>query len=108
MMVFGPLVMLVGVAVVLLVVVLLGVMVASRFVAGGGGQRAIGPGYMGGARTPGRPVSGLEAPKAAADPLVIVRERYARGEIDQDELERYLDHLLASERPGRASATPPR
>ena len=103
MMVFGPLVMLVSV-----VVVLLGVMVASRFVAGGGGQRAIGCGCMGGARTPGRPVSGLEAPKAAADPLEIVRERYARGEIDQDELERSLDHLLASERPGRASATPPR
>ncbi|MDA8281938.1 MAG: SHOCT domain-containing protein [Actinomycetota bacterium] len=103
MMVFGPLVMLVSV-----VVVLLGVIVASRFVAGGGGQRAIGCGCMGGARTPGRPVSGLEAPKAAADPLEIVRERYARGEIDQDELERSLDHLLASERPGRASVTPPR
>ena len=103
MMVFGPFVMLVGFA-----VVLLGVIVASRFVAGGAGQRAVGPGCMGSARTPGRPASGLEAPKAAADPLEIVRERYARGEIDHDELERYLDNLLTSERPGRASADPPR
>jgi uncharacterized membrane protein len=101
MMVFGPLVMLVGFA-----VVLIGVMVALRFVAGGAGQRAMGPGCMGRARTPGRPASGLEAPKAAGDPLEIVRERYARGEIDHDELERYLDHLLTSERPGRAAAPP--
>ena len=101
MMVFGPLVMLVGFA-----VVLLGVIVASRFVAGGAGQRAGGPSCMGRARTPERPASGLEAPKA--DALEIVRERYAQGEIDHDELERYLDHLLTSERPGRASATPPR
>ena len=103
MMVFGPLVMLVG-----FVVVLVGVLVALRFVAGGTGQRAMGPGCMSRARTPGRPVSGIEAPKAAADPLEIVRERYARGEIDLDELERYLDKLLATERPGSASADPPR
>ena len=103
MMLFGPLVMLVG-----FVVVLVGVLVALRFVAGGAGQRAVGPGCMGRARTPGTPASGLEAPKAAADPLEIVRERYARGEIDHDELERYLDHLVTSERPGRASAAPPR
>ena len=101
MMLFGPLVMLVGFA-----VVLIGVMVALRFVAGGAGQRAMGPGCMGRARTPGRPASGLEAPKAAGDPLEIVRERYARGEIDHDELERYLDNLLTSERPGRAAAPP--
>ena len=103
MMVFGLLVMLVGFA-----VVLVGVMVALRFVAGGAGQRAIGPGCMGRARTPGRPASGLEAPnvRTPADPLEIVRERYARGEIDHDELERYLDHLLTSERPGRAAAPP--
>jgi uncharacterized membrane protein len=103
MMVFGPLVMLVTFA-----VVVLGVVVASRVVAGGARRRAVGPGCMGRARTPGRPVSGLEAPKAAGDPLEIVRERYARGEIDHDELERYLDHLLASERPDRAVAEPPR
>ena len=103
MMVFGPLVMLVGFA-----VVMLGLIVASRFVAGGVGQRAMGPGCMGRDRTPGRPAPGLETPKAAADPLEIVRERYARGEIDHDELERYLDHLLTSERPGRTSADSPR
>ena len=102
MMVLGPLVMLVGFA-----VVLVGVLVALRFVAGGAGQRAMGPGCMGRARTPGRPASGLEAPNAAEDPLEIVRERYARGEIDHDELERYLDNLLTSERPHRGAADPP-
>ena len=69
----------------------------------------MGPGCTGRARTPGRPASGLEAPDVPipADPLEIVRERYARGEIDHDELERYLDHLLTSERPRRAAADPP-
>ncbi len=100
MMVFGPLVMLVGFA-----VVLVGVMMALRFVAGGAGRSARGP-CMGRARSPGRPASGLEAPKAASDPLEIVRERYARGEIDHDELERYLDNLLTSERPRRAADPP--
>lgn len=102
MMVFGPLVMLVTFA-----VVLVGVMVALRFVAGGAGQRAMGPGCMGRVRTPRRPASAREASEAAGDPLEIVRERYARGEIDHDELERYLDHLLTSERPRRAAADPP-
>ena len=100
-MVFGPLVMLVGFA-----VVLVGVMVALRFVAGGAGQRAMGPGCMGRARTPGRPASGLEAPKAAGDPLEIVRERYARGEIDHDELERYLDNLIVDGQPRRSVSDP--
>ncbi|MDA8063730.1 MAG: SHOCT domain-containing protein [Actinomycetota bacterium] len=103
MMVFGPLVMLIG-----FVVVLVGVMVALRFVAGGAGQGAMGPGCMGRTRTPGRRVSGLETPRPAPDPLEIVRERYARGEIDHDELERYLDNLVVDERPGRTSADPPR
>ncbi|MDA8354792.1 MAG: hypothetical protein M0Z95_00460 [Actinomycetota bacterium] len=61
---------------------------------------------MGRVRTPRRPASAREAPKAR-DPLEIVRERYARGEIDHDELERYLDHLLTSEQPRRAAAGPP-
>jgi hypothetical protein len=103
MMLFGPLVMLVG-----FVVVLVGVLVALRFVAGGAGQGAIARGCMSRARTPSRPASGLETPRSAPDPLEIVRDRYARGEIDHDELERYLDHLLTSERPGRTSADPPR
>lgn len=102
MMVFGPLMMLVGFA-----VVLVGVMVALRFVAGGAGHSAMGPGCTGRAGTPRRP-SGLETPKAASDPLEIVRERYARGEIDHDELERYLDNLLTRERPRRGVADPPR
>lgn len=34
------------------------------------------------------------------DPLEVVRERYARGEIDHEELEQCLSDLLRSERPG--------
>ena len=34
------------------------------------------------------------------DPLEVVRERYARGEIDHEELEQYLSNLLRSEGPG--------
>ena len=103
MMVFGSLVMLVVFA-----VVLVGVMAALRFVAGGAGQRAMGPGCMGRARTPGRPASGLEAPnvRTPADPLEIVRERYARGEIDHDELERYLDNLIVDGQPRRSVSDP--
>lgn len=31
------------------------------------------------------------------DPLAVVRERYARGEIGHDELDRYLDRLLRTD-----------
>ncbi len=104
---FEPLIMLL-VMLIGLVVVLLGVLVALRLVAGGAGRRAMGRGCMGQARIRGGPAPGLEAPKPAPDPLEIVRERYARGEIDHDELERYLDNLVVDERPGRTSADPPR
>ena len=96
MMVFGPLAMFLG-----LVVVVLGVVVVLRFVVGGFGGNTLGRSSDAahqGAR--------LEAPKAAADPLEIVRERYARGEIDHDELARYLDNLVVDERPSRSGHTP--
>ena len=36
------------------------------------------------------------------DPLAIVRERYARGEIDHAELEQRVEGLLRSEEPARS------
>ncbi len=90
MMNFGPFAMLFG-----FVVVLLGVIVALRFVIGTGGN-AIGP-----SRGHGSHGMRLEAPREQSDPLDIVRDRYARGEIDHDDLERYLDNLIP---PGRPSS----
>ena len=94
-MVFGPLVMLFG-----FVIVLLGVIVALRFVVGTGGN-AFHPSW--GHRSHR---ADLEAPRGQSDPLKIVRERYARGEIDHDELERYLSNLVVDERPGRSAGNP--
>ncbi len=96
MMVFGPLAMLLG-----FVVVVLGVVVVLRFVLGSFGGNTLGrssDAASQGAR--------LEAPRDERDPIEIVRERYARGEIDHDELERYLDNLVVDERPGRPGHTP--
>ncbi len=96
MMVFGPLAMLLGLVIVVLVVV-----VVLRFVVGGFGGNTLGRSSDAanqGAR--------LEAPRDQRDPLEIVRERYARGEIDHDELERYLDNLVVDERPGCPGRTP--
>ncbi|HUY50705.1 MAG TPA: hypothetical protein VMV92_34200 [Streptosporangiaceae bacterium] len=39
------------------------------------------------------------------DPLAVVRERYARGEISHDELDSYLDTLLRTD-PGVAQRAP--
>ena len=96
MMVFGPLAMLLG-----LVVVVLGVVVVLRFVVGGFGANTLGRSSDAahqGAR--------LGASRDERDPLEIVRERYARGEIDHDELERYLGNLVVDERPGRPGHSP--
>ena len=93
MMVFGPLAMLLGLVIVVLVVV-----VVLRFVVGGNTLGRSSDAANQGAR--------LEAPRDQRDPLEIVRERYARGEIDHDELERYLDNLVVDERRGRPGHTP--
>ncbi len=96
MMVFGPLMMFFGV-----VVVLLGVLMALRFVAGGIGGEAVRPSC--GARSQR---GNLLAPTDQRDPLKIVRERYAQGEIDHDELEHYLDNLLVEGQPRRSAGDP--
>ena len=96
MMVFGPLAMLLG-----FVIVVLGVVVVLRFVVGSFGANTLG--RSSDAAQQGRR---LEAPRDERDPIEIVRERYARGEIDHDELERYLDNLVVDERPGCPGHTP--
>ena len=97
MMTFAPFAMLFG-----FVVVVLGVIVAIRFVVGTG-SNAIGPSC--GHRSH---QTDLEAPRQQSDPLEIVRERYARGEIDHDELERYLSNLVVGKRPGHSGGNPPK
>ena len=96
MMVFGPLAMLLG-----FVIVVLGVVVVLRFVLGSFGGNTLGR-----SSDAAQQVRRLEAPRDERDPLEIVRERYARGEIDHDELERYLDNLVVDERPGRPGHNP--
>ncbi len=97
MMVFGPFVMVLG-----FVVVLLAVFVVLRFVVGGIGGNAMHPSRGTGSRR-----ENLEAPRDQRDPLEIVRERYARGEIDHDELERYLHNLVVDGQPRRSVGDPP-
>ncbi|MHB1509307.1 MAG: SHOCT domain-containing protein [Acidimicrobiales bacterium] len=97
MMVFGPLVMLFG-----FVVVVLAVFVVLRFFGGGTGGNAIRPSSGTGSRR-----ENLEAPRDQRDPIDIVRERYARGEIDHDELERYLHILVVDGQPRRSVGDPP-
>jgi len=95
-MVLGPLVMVFG-----FVVVLLAVFVALRFVVGGIGGNAMRPSCGAGSQR-----GDLEARSDQRDPLEIVRERYARGEIDHDELERYLDNLVVDGQPRRSVDDP--
>ena len=94
-MVFGSLAMLLG-----FVIVVLGVVVVLRFVVGFGGNT------LGRSSDAANHGARLEAPRDERDPIEIVRERYARGEIDHDELERYLDNLVVDERPSRSGRTP--
>jgi uncharacterized membrane protein len=48
---------------------------------------------------------GSQAGGTREDPLAVVRERYARGEISHDELDSYLDTLLRAG-PGVAQRAP--
>jgi len=95
-MVLGPLVMVLG-----FVVVLLAVFVVLRFVFGGIGGNAMRQSCGAGSQR-----GNLEAPRDQRDPLGIVRERYAQGEIDHDELERYLDNLVVDGEYRRAVSDP--
>ena len=62
-----------------------------------------GPMGMGCGFGPSHPIAEKTTePPAREDPLAIVRERYARGEIDHAELERRLEGLLRSEPTGLA------
>ena len=97
MMVFGPLMMVFGFVVTLLVV-----FVVLHFVVGSIGGNAMRPSCDGASQR-----DNVEAPRDQRDPLEIVRERYARGEIDHDELERYLDDLVVDERSRRWVGNPP-
>jgi uncharacterized membrane protein len=51
----------------------------------------------GGRRAGSRGGPGSHESGAPEDPLAVVRERYARGEISHDELDRYLDTLLRTD-----------
>lgn len=52
-------------------------------------------------RSDGEPATSREprtgAEPAGDDPLAVLRDRYARGEITEEEFERRLDRLLATE-----------
>ena len=84
------------------VVMGLGFIMLTRVMRAGGGPMAgCGWGPRDGDR--GHLGSGTAALGPVADPLTIIRERYARGEIDHEELERRLADLLDSE----PTRTPP-
>ncbi|MHB8190937.1 MAG: SHOCT domain-containing protein [Ferrimicrobium sp.] len=93
MMIFGSLVMVFS-----FIVILVGVFVALRFVGGTAMRRSRGAGDR---------HESLDSPTVQKDPITIVRERYARGEIDHDELERYLGNLVKGEHPRRSFGDPP-
>ncbi|MHB8293350.1 MAG: SHOCT domain-containing protein [Acidimicrobiales bacterium] len=95
MMIFGPLFMLFG-----FMVAVLGVVLLLRLVTGAGASTS---GHSCGRAAEGRPT---EARRDEHDPLDIVRERYARGEIDHDELERYLANLLPPRQPNHPASAP--
>lgn len=61
----------------------------------GGGFRDFSPG-----RSPREQERGQDQGRGGENPLAVLRERYARGEIGHEELDRYLDRLIRTE-PGQ-------
>ncbi len=59
------------------------------------GRRSGWPPFFGTSRTDHQ--AGPSSEKTREDPLVVLRERYARGEIEHEEFERTLDGLLRTE-----------
>jgi hypothetical protein len=55
------------------------------------------PGSAGGRNAGGPDALAAPADHADQDPLAILRERYARGEVGHEEFERILDGLLRTE-----------
>jgi uncharacterized membrane protein len=81
-----------------LVVLLVGVFAVLRLARGIARGRSIGAGDKHG---------NFDPPTDQKDPIAIARECYARGEIDHDELERYLGKLVKGEHPRRSFSDPP-
>ena len=88
---------------VLFVIPVMIAMVVFMALRSGFGRGSMGPGRWFGAPS-ARPEE-LAKPPAAEDPLVTLRERYARGEIGKAEFEDRLDGLLRSD-PGEAKPRP--
>jgi uncharacterized membrane protein len=61
------------------------------------GHRGVRPGCGNTGRSRPTRQSVPSAPESVDDPIVILRERFARGKIDLDELEARLDGLLRSD-----------
>ena len=71
-----------------------------------GGVLGLGPRATRGGRRGRQPLRpGSQEGGTLEDPLSVVRERYARGEISHDELDSYLDTLLRTD-PGVAQRAP--
>ncbi len=75
-----------------LVMVGIGIVMMLVVTRGRSGRR---DGWPSGQRAPAEP--SRELPKPREDPLAILRERWARGEIDMEEFERRLDQLVRTE-----------
>ena len=88
---------------VLFVIPVMIAMVVFMALRSGFGRGSMGPGCGFGAPS-ARPEELAKSP-AAEDPLVTLRERYARGEIGKAEFEDRLDGLLRSD-PGEAKPRP--